>query len=260
MVGWEEDDEAIDVTSPAAAGRASRQWARPAPAVIAVTAVLLGVGAIVGLVWRPTPSTSAGATQQASAPNRMPKTAAPLPSTTATSPATVAGVQIRRAANAVVGPATNSSTLVTRAQNAGFVTIGAVAEGARVRLADGRVVNVLGLDTAALPESQACHQGALEAALAREIPAGTMVLVEADPADLQGLYLVRVSDGTFLNELLLWQGAAPAKVDGLKHRERLSDAAGNAVRNGRGIWAGCPGSGLPGGVEPPPVTVPGVPE
>ena len=163
----------------------------------------------------------------------------------------------RRALRA--GTKTTSVATSTVAAQSAPVIVAIRLEGTSIRTDDGRVFTILGLDTGALPEGQACHSDVLAGELAKEIPSGTRVSLEPDTADPRGMYLFRASDGVLINEALLYRGAAPARTQGLRLADRLSAAAGDAVRNGRGIWAPCPGATLPGGIELPPVTIPGVP-
>lgn len=249
MVGWEEEVEVqIDRTAPPGSAPAPRSWSRPRLSVVLVAVAVLLVGGIVGLTFRPDGSVE----PMRSARAARPRPAAPSTTEQAPKP-TVAGVRITQPETTTTGRPTTSSSL---RPPAGFATIAATADGVRVKLADGRVAGILGLDTGPLPEAQSCHDGFLAEAVAREIPEGTVVLAQPDPADPTGVYLVRVSDGMFLNELLLWQGAAPARVDGLQQGTRLSQAADQAARNQRGVWARCPGTSLPGGLDFPPVTMP----
>lgn len=241
MIGWDEQE---DLTAPAVETRAAARasWTLPSPAVAALVAMVLAAGGVIGTVWRPSPGAGSGRVAlQASAGS------GPLATTR---PVSVAGVRLDRTVDvAAVG---TSAVAPTPAATVASTPLTAVAEGTGIRLSDGRLVGLLGLDAAALPAGQDCRAGTLASVLATLVPEATPVTVEGDPSDGGGVYVRRLADGQLLNAVLLSLGAAPAAPGELRLRALLSGAAGDAMTAGRGVWARCPGNVVPMAIELPP--------
>jgi micrococcal nuclease len=124
-----------------------------------------------------------------------------------------------------------------------------VTDGDTVRLADGRRVRLLQVDTPEVGTGE-CYSRASKKALLRLVPEGSSVGLEADAGldqvDRYGRllrYLWR--GGANVNLALVRQGAAaPYFYDGDQGRfaDRLLSAAKAAKAARRGLWGACPGT------------------
>lgn len=231
MIGW---DEQVDLTQPPEAKAARR---RPAltPAVVVLAAALVTVGGL-GIVRHGGGTARSHVADVRISSNGPARRLLAAPDGQTGQP----GVAAQAFGSASVAPALHSI-----AESPLPTVLTAVAEGASLRLSDGRLVQLLGIDAGALPPGQDCRAGTLAATLEREVPAGTPVTLEGDPADPSGQYVRRAADGQLLNALLLAQGAAPAAPGELRLRDLLSNVAGEAVTSGRGVWAPCPSASSP---------------
>jgi micrococcal nuclease len=139
---------------------------------------------------------------------------------------------------AVTGSAAVSPAVVT-----------SVTDGDTVRLADGRRVRLVQIDTPE-PGTGECYSRASKKALLRLVPQGSSVGLEADPrldqVDRYGRllrYLWR--GGANVNLELVRQGAAAPYFYGGDHgrfADRLLSAANAAKAARRGLWGACPGT------------------
>ena len=127
--------------------------------------------------------------------------------------------------------------------------VASVTDGDTVRLADGRRVRLLQVDTPEVGTGE-CYSRASKKALLRLVPEGSSVGLEADAGldqvDRYGRllrYLWR--GGANVNLALVRQGAAaPYFYDGDQGRfaDRLLSAAKAAKAARRGLWGACPGT------------------
>lgn len=117
-----------------------------------------------------------------------------------------------------------------------------ITDGDTLRCADGRRVRLLGIDA---PErDQRPHGDAARRALARLAPEGTRVTLETGRVrrDRFGrvLAIVRLNDGTAVNEALVAQGFAVryegSDLDRAADR-RLQEAEARAQQSRAGLWA-----------------------
>jgi micrococcal nuclease len=127
--------------------------------------------------------------------------------------------------------------------------VATVTDGDTVRLADGRRVRLLQIDTPELGTGE-CYSRASKKALLRLVPERSPVLLEADPnldqVDRYGRLLRYLRRGpTNVNLSLVREGAAaPYFYGGDKGRyaDRLLSAARVAKAARRGLWGACPGT------------------
>ncbi len=141
---------------------------------------------------------------------------------------------------------------------AGRAEVVSVIDGDTVELTIGGTrerVRLLGIDA---PESVAvnvpeqCFGAEASAALAELLPPGTAVEItrDAESRDRYGrllLYLVRSSDGLFVNEWLVASGyaAAVSYEPNTAHRPALAGAERRATAGPTGLWATCDGPDQP---------------
>ena len=128
--------------------------------------------------------------------------------------------------------------------------VATVTDGDTVRLADGRRVRLLQIDTPELGTGE-CYSRASRKALLRLVPERSAVGLEADPSldqvDRYGRllrYLRR--GGVNVNLELVREGAAAAPYfyggDKGRYADRLLSAAKAAKAARRGLWGACPGT------------------
>lgn len=123
-------------------------------------------------------------------------------------------------------------------------TVGYVVDGDTLRLRDGAYVRLVQIDA---PEvGQECYAAAATRELARLVPRGSHIVLEADPAldrvDRYGRLLRYVVTNVNVNLELVRRGAAtPYFYDGDRGRyaRRLLAAAATARREHRGMWGAC---------------------
>jgi endonuclease YncB( thermonuclease family) len=125
-------------------------------------------------------------------------------------------------------------------------TVGHVVDGDTLRLRDGAYVRLVQIDA---PEAgQECYAAAATRELARLVPRGSRVLLEADPAldrvDRYGRLLRYVVTNATANvnvELVRRGAATPYFYDGDRGRyaRRLLAAVAAARREHRGMWGAC---------------------
>ena len=129
--------------------------------------------------------------------------------------------------------------------------VATVTDGDTVRLADGRRVRLLQIDTPELGTGE-CYSRAARKVLLRLVPERSRVGLEADPAldqvDRYGRllrYLWRSSANVNL-ELVRQGAAAPYFYGGDlgRYADRLLSAAKAAKAARRGLWGACPGTVL----------------
>jgi micrococcal nuclease len=133
------------------------------------------------------------------------------------------------------------------ARPAETVVVAHVTDGDTVRLADGRRVRLLQIDTPELGTGE-CYSRAARTALLALVPAGSKVVLEADPAldrvDRYGRLLRYIRRGrTNVNLELVRRGAgAPYFFEGDRGRyaAALLAAARSARAAKRGLWGACP--------------------
>lgn len=129
--------------------------------------------------------------------------------------------------------------------------VASVTDGDTVRLADGRRVRLLQIDTPELGTGE-CYSRASRKALLRLVPEGSTVGLEADPSldqvDRYGRLLRYLRRGvTNVNLELVRQGAAAPYFyggDEGRYADRLLAAAKAAKTARRGLWGACPGTVL----------------
>jgi micrococcal nuclease len=129
--------------------------------------------------------------------------------------------------------------------------VASVTDGDTVRLADGRRVRLLQIDTPELGTGE-CYSRASRKALLRLTPEGSRVGLEADPSldqvDRYGRLLRYLRRGaTNVNLELVRQGAAAPYFysgDTGRYADRLLAAAKAAKAARRGLWGACPGTVL----------------
>jgi micrococcal nuclease len=129
--------------------------------------------------------------------------------------------------------------------------VASVTDGDTVRLADGRRVRLLQIDTPELGTGE-CYSRASRKALLRLVPEGSGVGLEADPSldqvDRYGRLLRYLRRGTTnVNLELVRQGAAAPYFyggDTGRYADRLLAAAKTAKIARRGLWGACPGTVL----------------
>jgi micrococcal nuclease len=127
--------------------------------------------------------------------------------------------------------------------------VASVTDGDTVRLADGRRVRLLQIDTPELGTGE-CYSRAARKALLRLVPERSAVGLEPDPTldqvDRYGRLLRYLRRGsTNVNVALVREGAAaPYFYEGDKGRyaDRLLSAAKAAKAARRGLWGACPGT------------------
>lgn len=123
-----------------------------------------------------------------------------------------------------------------------------VTDGDTIRLADDRRVRLVQIDAPESNERSECGGEQASAALREELPEGSRVRLEADPAtdsvDQHGRLLRYVYLGKRnLNVWLVERGhAMPYFYDGERgrHADELLRGAAAARAAGRGLWGGCP--------------------
>jgi micrococcal nuclease len=127
--------------------------------------------------------------------------------------------------------------------------VGSVTDGDTVRLADGRRVRLLQIDTPEMNTGE-CFSRASRKALLRLVPEGSAVGLEVDPGldevDRYGRLLRYLWRGsTNVNLALVSQGAAAPYFyggDRGRYAGRLLSAAKAAKAARRGLWGACPGT------------------
>jgi micrococcal nuclease len=128
-----------------------------------------------------------------------------------------------------------------------LVTVASITDGDTLRLADGRRVRLVQIDTPELGTGE-CYSRAARRALLQRVPLGSRVVLERDPAlddvDRYGRLLRYVHRGTMnVNVALVRAGAAaPYFYDGDRgrHAGRLMSEALAARVARRGLWGACP--------------------
>jgi len=128
-------------------------------------------------------------------------------------------------------------------------TVRRVIDGDTIKLANGRSVRLLQIDSPELQEGE-CYGAQAKQALSRLLRPGSLVRLQTDPkldtVDRYGRllrYVIR--RGTNLNVQLVRVGAASVWFyDGVRGRYagRLLAAAAAARKAGRGLWGACPGT------------------
>ena len=129
--------------------------------------------------------------------------------------------------------------------------VASVTDGDTVRLADGRRVRLLQIDTPELGTGE-CYSRAARKALLRLVPERSAVGLELDPAldqiDRYGRLLRYLRRGpTNVNLALVREGAAAPYFyggDTGRYADRLLSAAKAAKAAQRGLWGACPGTVL----------------
>jgi micrococcal nuclease len=129
--------------------------------------------------------------------------------------------------------------------------VASVTDGDTVRLADGRRVRLVQIDTPEVNTGE-CYSRASRKALLRIVPEGSSVVLEADPGldqvDRYGRLLRYLRRGsTNVNLELVRQGAAAPYFyggDEGRYAHRLLAAAKSAKAARRGLWGACPGTVL----------------
>jgi micrococcal nuclease len=124
-----------------------------------------------------------------------------------------------------------------------------VRDGDTIELEDGDVVRLVQIDTPELSQDE-CYARRARALLARLLPVGTRVRVEADPrldrVDAYGRRLAYVFKGDLnVNLELVARGAAGAWFydrDRGRYAKALVAAERRARAERRGIWKRCPGT------------------
>ena len=119
-----------------------------------------------------------------------------------------------------------------------------VVDGDTLRLREGAYVRLLQIDS---PETSGeCYGRAASRELARLAPAGTRVVLEADPdldrVDRYGRLLRYVRTDVNVNLVLVRRGAAtPYFYEGERGRYagRFLEAVADARRERRGMWGAC---------------------
>ncbi len=127
--------------------------------------------------------------------------------------------------------------------------VASITDGDTVRLADGRRVRLLQIDTPELGTGE-CYSRAARKVLVRLVPEGSTVGLESDAhldqVDRYGRLLRYLWRGRVnVNLELVRQGAAaPYFYDGDRGRyaDRLLSAAKAAKAARRGLWGACPGT------------------
>ena len=122
-----------------------------------------------------------------------------------------------------------------------------VIDGDTIETGDGERVRLVQIDAPEIDERE-CYAREAAAALGRLIPPGTEIRLEADPrldqADRFGRLLRYVHRGDEnVNLELVDRGAASVWFfdgDRGRYADELLEAAREAERAGRGLWAACP--------------------
>jgi len=142
-----------------------------------------------------------------------------------------------------------ATTAVSGSAAVSPAVVASVTDGDTVRLADGRRVRLVQIDTPELGSGE-CYSRAARKALVRLVPEGSSVGLEADTrldqVDRYGRllrYLWRGGANVNL-ELVRPGAAAPYFYDGDRGRfaDRLLSAAKAAKAARRGLWRACPGT------------------
>jgi micrococcal nuclease len=148
-------------------------------------------------------------------------------------------------AAAIVAVAGVNGSDAARSATSGVVA--SIIDGDTLRLADGRRVRLVQIDTPELGTGE-CYSRAARTALLQRVPLGSRVVLERDPAlddvDRYGRLLRYVHRGTMnVNVALVRAGAAePYFYDGDRgrHAGRLMSEALAARAARRGLWGACP--------------------
>jgi endonuclease YncB( thermonuclease family) len=144
-----------------------------------------------------------------------------------------------------------SATAVSGSAAVSPAVVVSVTDGDTVRLADGRRVRLLQIDTPELGTGE-CYSRAARKALLRLVPERSAVGLEADPAldrvDRYGRLLRYLRRGSMnVNLALVREGAAAPYFyggDTGRYANRLLSAAKAAKAARRGLWGACPGTVL----------------
>jgi micrococcal nuclease len=142
-----------------------------------------------------------------------------------------------------------SATAVSGSAAVSPAVVVSVTDGDTVRLADGRRVRLLQIDTPELGTGE-CYSRAARKALLRLVPERSAVGLEADPAldrvDRYGRLLRYLRRGSMnVNLALVREGAAAPYFyggDTGRYANRLLSAAKAAKAARRGLWGACPGT------------------
>jgi len=142
-----------------------------------------------------------------------------------------------------------AATAVSGSAAVSPAVVASVTDGDTVRLADGRRVRLVQIDTPEINTGE-CYSRASRKALVRLVPEGSSVGLEADPGldqvDRYGRllrYLRR--GGANVNLELVRQGAAAPYFYGGdlgRYADRLLSVAKAAKAARRGFWGACPGT------------------
>jgi micrococcal nuclease len=144
-----------------------------------------------------------------------------------------------------------AATALSGSAAVGPAVVASVTDGDTLRLADGKRVRLLQIDTPEVGTGE-CYSRASKKALLRLVPEGSSVALEADPrldqVDRYGRllrYLWRGGANVNL-ELVRQAAAAPYFYGGErgKYASSLMAAARSAKAARRGLWGACPGTVL----------------